>query len=88
MKTLDYDSAHNAIKLFNMYLEKNITLEPEVKYIDKAFNIALEKEISIYDALYIALAVDKKMPLLTLNRKQKNVASKLKYLLTLKTVIT
>jgi predicted nucleic acid-binding protein len=71
-----------------MYLEKNITLEPEVKYIDKAFNIALEKEISIYDALYIALAVDKKMPLLTLNRKQKNVASKLKYLLKLKTVIT
>jgi predicted nucleic acid-binding protein len=71
-----------------MYLEKNITLEPEVKYIDKAFNIALEKEISIYDALYIALAVDKKMPLLTLDRKQKNVASKLKYLLTLKTVIT
>lgn len=88
MKTLDYDSARNAIKLFNMYLEKNITLEPEVKYIDKAFNIALEKEISIYDALYIALAVDKKMPLLTLDRKQKNVASKLKYLLTLKTVIT
>jgi predicted nucleic acid-binding protein len=71
-----------------MYLEKNITLEPEVKYIDKAFNIALEKEISIYDALYIALAVDKKMPLLTLDRKQKNVASKLKYFLKLKTVIT
>jgi predicted nucleic acid-binding protein len=71
-----------------MYLEKNITLEPEVKYIDKAFNIALEKGVSIYDALYIALAVDKKMPLLTLDRKQKNVASKLKYLLTLKTVIT
>jgi predicted nucleic acid-binding protein len=60
-----------------MYLEKNITLEPEVKYIDKAFNIALEKEISIYDALYIALAVDKKMPLLTLNKKQKNAALKL-----------
>ena len=54
----------------------------------KAFNIALEKGISMYDALYIALAVDKKMPLLTLDRKQKNVASKLKYLLTLKTVIT
>ena len=43
----------------------------------KAFNIALEKGISMYDALYIALAVDKKMPLLTLNRKQKNTALKL-----------
>jgi predicted nucleic acid-binding protein len=37
----------------------------------------LEKGISIYDALYIALAISKNMPLLTLDEKQKNVALEL-----------
>jgi predicted nucleic acid-binding protein len=77
LKTLDHKSAYNVIKLFNIYLEKNIIIEPETKYIDKAFSIALEKGISIYDALYIALAISKKMPLLTLDEKQKNAALEL-----------
>ncbi|MCC6013759.1 MAG: type II toxin-antitoxin system VapC family toxin [Candidatus Verstraetearchaeota archaeon] len=77
LKILDHKSAYNVIKLFNIYLEKNIIIEPETKYIDKAFNIALEKGISIYDALYIALAISKNMSLLTLDEKQKNVALEL-----------
>jgi predicted nucleic acid-binding protein len=34
LKTLDHKSAYNVIKLFNIYLEKNIIIEPETKYID------------------------------------------------------
>ena len=74
LKTLDRESARAVIELFNTYLEKNVTIEPELKYVDEAFSIALERGVPIYDALYIALAVGKKMPLLTLDRKQRSAA--------------
>jgi predicted nucleic acid-binding protein len=63
--------------LFNSYIENNLILEPEEKYIDKALNIALEAGITLYDSLYIALALDMKAPLLTLDRKQREIALKL-----------
>lgn len=56
-KTLNRGSARSVIKLFNTYLKKNVVLVPEAKHIDEAFNIAPEKGVSIYDALYIALAI-------------------------------
>jgi len=77
LKTLDYESMQKVLELFNSYIENNLILEPEEKYIDKALNIALEAGITIYDSLYIALALDKKTPLLTLDRKQRDTALKL-----------
>jgi predicted nucleic acid-binding protein len=77
MKTLDRESAHNVIKLFNTYLKKNVVLVPEAKHIDEALNIALEKGVPIYDALYIALAISEKAPLLTLDEKQRSTALEL-----------
>jgi predicted nucleic acid-binding protein len=77
LKTLDYESARKVLELFNSYIENNLILEPEEKYIDKALSIALEKGISVYDSLYIALALDKKTPLLTLDEKQRDAALKL-----------
>jgi predicted nucleic acid-binding protein len=77
LKTLDYESARKVLELFNSYIENNLILEPEEKYIDKALNIALEKGITVYDSLYIALALDKKTPLLTLDKKQRDTALKL-----------
>jgi predicted nucleic acid-binding protein len=68
---------HKALELFNSYIENNLILEPGEKYVDKALNIALEAGITIYDSLYIALALDKKTPLLTLDKKQRNTALKL-----------
>jgi predicted nucleic acid-binding protein len=65
------------LELFNSYIENNLILEPEEKYIDKALNIALEAGITIYDSLYITLALDKRTPLLTLDRKQRDTALKL-----------
>jgi predicted nucleic acid-binding protein len=53
----------------------NILVEPEDKYILRAFEIALKTGITVYDALYIALAalaLEKNMPLVTLDEnKQK-----------------
>jgi len=77
LKTLDYESMQKVLKLFNSYIENNLILEPEEKYIDKALNIALEAGITIYDSLYIALALDKKTPLLTLDKKQRDTALRL-----------
>ncbi|GAB6944246.1 type II toxin-antitoxin system VapC family toxin [Vulcanisaeta sp. JCM 14467] len=56
---------------------KNIVIEPEEKYINEAFMIALGHKIPIYDALYIALATAKGLPLLTLDNKQGEVAKKM-----------
>jgi predicted nucleic acid-binding protein len=77
MKTLDCESAHNVIKLFNTYLKKNVVLVPEAKHINEAFNIALEKGVPIYDALYIALAIGERAPLLTLDEKQRSTGLEL-----------
>ena len=56
---------------------KNIVIEPEEKYINEAFMISLDHKIAIYDALYIALAAAKGLPLLTLDNKQGEVAKKM-----------
>jgi predicted nucleic acid-binding protein len=73
-KTLDRESARSVIKLFSTYLKKNVVLVPEAKHIDEAFNIALEKGVPIYDALYIALAIGERAPSLALDEKQRSAA--------------
>jgi len=77
LRKLDYESARRVLELFNSYIKNNLILEPEEKYIDKALNIALEAGITVYDSLYIVLALDKKTPLLTLDEKQRDTALKL-----------
>ena len=73
-------SRKEALKLFKI-LESmigiNIVLEPEDKYVEKAFEIALEQNITVYDALYLAIAVKKNLPLLTFDEKQSKVAQEL-----------
>ena len=38
-----------------------MTLEPEDKYIDEAFKISSDENITIYDALYVAQALNNKI---------------------------
>jgi predicted nucleic acid-binding protein len=73
LKTLDYESMQKVLELFNSYIENNLILEPGEKYIDKALNIALEASMTIYDSLYIALALDKKTPLLPSTRNKETL---------------
>jgi len=63
--------------IIHIYIENNLILEPEEKYIDKALDIALEVGITIYDSLYVTLALDRKTSLLTLDKKQKDTALRL-----------
>jgi predicted nucleic acid-binding protein len=53
--------------IIHLYIENNLILEPEEKYIDKTLDIALEAGITIYESLYVTLALDRKTPLLTLD---------------------
>ena len=67
----------DALRLFNVFsslLGVNLILEPEQLYLSKAFRIALDYGVTVYDALYIALAAEKKLPLLTLDEKQRGAA--------------
>lgn len=52
-------------------------IESETKYLDRAFKIALDHNITIYDALYVAQALQHGKPLLTLDQNQKKVARRL-----------
>ncbi len=61
-------------KLIN---EKIIRIENELKYLDLAFKIVLENNITIYDALYIAQALKCNALLVTSDKRQALIAKKL-----------
>lgn len=70
---LSSEDVGKIMKLFKSYIEKNLILEDEKDYIDEAYKIASEYAITVYDALYIALAKKKELPLLTLEKRQREV---------------
>uniref|UniRef100_A0A7J3KGU3 PIN domain-containing protein n=1 Tax=Staphylothermus marinus TaxID=2280 RepID=A0A7J3KGU3_STAMA len=75
-----YVSSSDAVKILDLlhsYVDKNMLIEPEELYLNKAFEIALNHNITVYDALYIAQAHHHNKPLLTLDQKQREVANKL-----------
>jgi predicted nucleic acid-binding protein len=76
-RILTIEDAERIIRLFKNYRSKNMILEPEDKYIDEAFKISSDENITIYDALYVAQALNNKMPLLSLDNRQRKVAQKL-----------
>jgi len=67
-------------KAFGLLLRmvgRSLVLEPELEYLGRAFEISLAHGIAVYDALYIALALERDLPLLTLDREQGRVAEAL-----------
>jgi len=76
-KHVSLDDVAKILNLFQSYVEKNMLIEPEVKYLGKAFEIALDHNITVYDALYVAQALQHGKPLLTLDQRQREVARKL-----------
>ena len=73
-KLIDYETALALFKIMSQLVGVNVVLEPEEKYIEEAFKIALKTDITVYDALYIALAKSKNLSLLTLDVKQRKTA--------------
>ena len=82
-RTISLDTAMRLQQVLSSMTGINILVEPEDKYISRAFEIALKTGITVYDALYIALAVEKNMPLVTLDEKQAKAAE----ILGVKTII-
>ena len=69
--------AREVMDLFESYREKNMVIEPEEEYVKHAFEIALRHDVTVYDALYVAQALQRGEPLLTLDKKQRAVASRM-----------
>jgi len=59
-----------------MLININILLVDELKLIRDAMNIAVNENITVYDALYIALAEKESIPLVTSDKKQASVCKK------------
>ncbi len=76
-KAVGEEEAMRLYRLLARMIGKNIILEPEGDYVEKALEIALKHKVTVYDALYIALAEEKNLPLLTLDEKQARTAEEL-----------
>ncbi len=74
---ITFNSAVKKFEVLKKMINVNITLVNEEPLIDKAFSISINRDITIYDSLYIALSLEKKMPLATLDEKQRKVAKEL-----------
>jgi len=64
-------------QLLSSMVGVNIVVEPEERYVENALRIAMEHKVTVYDALYLALAREKNLPLLTLDKRQAQVARRL-----------
>ncbi len=76
-KSINLDVALKLREILFSMIGTNVFIEPEDKYISKGFEIALKTSLTIYDTLYIALAAEKKLPLVTLDEKQARAAQAL-----------
>jgi len=73
---LSEEEAWRAYALLHRMIGKNLVLEPKLKYLDKALEI-MARRVTIYDAIYLALALEKELPLLTLDEEQRRAAEAL-----------
>ena len=71
------EEAWRAYALLHRMIGKNLVLEPKLKYLDKALEISMARRVAVYDAIYLALALEKELPLLTLDERQRRAAEAL-----------
>ncbi|MEM3905767.1 MAG: type II toxin-antitoxin system VapC family toxin [Nitrososphaerota archaeon] len=76
-RRIDREQSLEALNILMEFAESNIILKPSKEILSRAFQIALNENITVYDASYIVLAERERLPLLTLDRKQTEVAIKL-----------
>jgi predicted nucleic acid-binding protein len=78
-KACSLDVAVKRFQLLRKIIDEElVSLESELKYLDKAFEIATQNDISVYDALYIAQAITRSIPLATSDKRQADIAEKIK----------
>ncbi len=73
----DAERAESMLEALKELTEKTVRIEDERIHMDEAVRIAFSNNITIYDALYVALAKTLKTPLITSDRRQAKIAEKL-----------
>ncbi|MDK2372902.1 MAG: type II toxin-antitoxin system VapC family toxin [Candidatus Korarchaeota archaeon] len=68
------ENAKESFSLLKEFIQHNVILRPQARYLDKALEIALKHKITVYDSIYIALSIEEILPLLTLDSEQARVA--------------
>jgi len=78
LKLEPVDVAYKRYQLLHKIVREGVVaLESESKYLEEAIKIAIENEITVYDSLYIAQALELRAQLLTSDAKQAQVAERL-----------
>ncbi|MGC8940056.1 MAG: type II toxin-antitoxin system VapC family toxin [Candidatus Bathyarchaeia archaeon] len=75
-KTLKNEVTVELSKEIIAHLPKIVKIAPQTEQIPKALEIAAKHKITIYDALFIALAVNTSQQLLTSDKKQAGISEK------------
>ncbi|MCC6056838.1 MAG: type II toxin-antitoxin system VapC family toxin [Desulfurococcaceae archaeon] len=69
-KTCSPDVVFKEFQLLKKIIDEELVLlESKLKYLDKAFEIATQNSIPVYDALYIAQAITHNVPLATSDKR-------------------
>ena len=71
------DDVKNKLEALKLLFSKNLTTFSEMELLDEAMKIALSHRISIYDSLYLALALTNRTNFSSLDEAQLSVAKKL-----------
>ncbi|AEM38423.1 PilT protein domain protein [Pyrolobus fumarii 1A] len=72
---IGHREAREKARALTILVEKGVvTVEPEDSVLTDAFRLALETGITVYDALYVALALAKKATLATCDARQAEAA--------------
>lgn len=71
------DDVKNKLEALKLLFSKNLTTFSEMELLDEAMKIALSHRISIYDSLYLALALTNRTDFSSLDEAQLSVAKKL-----------
>lgn len=66
----------DAVEIMKFYPQA-INISDQKKYLEKALELAAEQDMTVYDSLFIALAVENNCELITCDRKQMLAAEKL-----------
>ena len=73
--TVSLEEAKIMLKALNEILERTVKVEGELTYMDETVKISFKHDITIYDSLYITMAKEKGLKLLTADETQASAAA-------------
>ena len=73
---VDEERFKRAVAAARLLSQSNIMMHPQSDLLDAALDLAAAHGISVYDAVYLALAKSLGLPLFTLDKRQASAAKK------------